>query len=93
LNPSPGGTSWSLPERQEISVADREFDVRSELLKNLLSKVDDDPYPSITMLDIIEELLTPDDVPRYAQVLLSKVADEAFPSITMLNRIKGLTGA
>ncbi|HET6625141.1 MAG TPA: hypothetical protein VFG63_02020 [Nocardioidaceae bacterium] len=71
-------------------MAERRFDVRSELLNSLLGRVDSDPYPSITMLDMIEELLTPDDVPRYAQVLLSKVAGEQFPSVSMLARIRDL---
>ena len=75
---------------QEVRMSERRFDVRSELLGSLLNKVDNDPYPSITMLDMIEELLTPDDVPRYAQVLLSKVKDEQFPSISMLARIRDL---
>ena len=74
----------------EVPVAERDFDVRSELLSNLLNKVKEDPYPSITMLDMIEELLTPPDVPRYAEILLSKVADEQFPSVSMLARIRDL---
>jgi hypothetical protein len=71
-------------------VAESQYDVRKELLKNLMSKVEDDPYPSLTMLDLIEELLTPDEVPGYARVLLSKVADERFPSVSMLGRIRDL---
>ena len=71
-------------------MAEQRFDVRSELLNNLLGKVKDDPYPSLTMLDMIEELLTPDDVPRYAQILISKVADEQFTSVSMLARIRDL---
>lgn len=66
------------------------FDVRSELLSHLLDKVSTDLYPSDTMLDMIEELLTPDDVPRYAKVLLGKVADDQFPSVSMLARIRDL---
>ena len=71
-------------------MAEGQYDVRTELLKNLLSKVEEDPYPSLTMLDLIEELLTPDDVPQYARLLLSKVADERFPSVSMLGRIRDL---
>ena len=71
-------------------MADTQYDVRSELLKNLLSKVEQDPYPSLTMLNLIEELLTPDEVPQYARVLLDKVADEQFPSVSMLVRIRDL---
>jgi hypothetical protein len=99
LHPTPGfegAAAWywgDSAQRQEVDVADREYDVRAELLKNLMSKVKDDPFPSHTMLDIIEQLLTPDDVSDYAQVLMSKVADEQFPSITMLRRIQGVSGA
>ena len=71
-------------------MAETQYDVRSELLKNLLSKVEQDPYPSLTMLNLIEELLTPDDVPTYARLLLGKVADEQFPSVSMLVRIRDL---
>ena len=72
-------------------MAETRFDVRSELLNQLLDKVTADLYPSETMLDMIEELLTPADVPRYARVLLSKVADDQFPSVSMLARIRDLT--
>jgi len=69
---------------------DRQFDVRSALLDNLLKKVDADPFPSITMMNLVEELLTPEDVPNYARVLLSKVEGEQFPSTSMLARIRDL---
>ncbi|MGZ4438279.1 MAG: hypothetical protein ACXVWU_07810 [Nocardioides sp.] len=72
-------------------MADRQYDVRAALLDSLISKVDAEPFPSLTMLDQIEELLTPDDVPRYAQMLLKKVEDEQFPSVSMLQRIASLT--
>jgi hypothetical protein len=54
--------------------------------------VKQDRFPSSTMLDTIEELLVPGDVPRYARVLLSKVADEQFPSLAMIRRIRDLSG-
>ena len=68
-------------------MAEREYDVRAELLKQLLHKVDEDPFPSPTMLDQIEELLTPEEVPAYARVLMSKIEDEKFPSTSMIKRI------
>ena len=71
-------------------MADNEFDVRAEVLNNLMARVDRDPYPSTTMLNIIEELLTPDDVPRYARLLMSKMEDEQFPSIPLINRLTQL---
>jgi hypothetical protein len=66
------------------------FDVRQALLDELLGKVEDDQYPSITMLDIIEQLLTPDDIGRYAQVLMAKIQDETYPSYELINRVKQL---
>ena len=71
-------------------MADQEYDVRAELVSQLLHKVDEDPFPSTTMLNQIEELLTPEDVPRYARVLMSKVEDENFPSVNMIKRLMGL---
>ena len=73
-------------------MAESQYDVRAELLSYLMSKVEDDPYPSITMMDTIEELLTPDDVPDYARLLMSKMADERFPSVSMIDRIQQLQG-
>lgn len=71
--------------------AQQQYDVRVEMLEALLQKVQEDQYPSSTTLDMIEELLTPDDVPVYVELLLSRVRDERFPSIPMLARIKALT--
>jgi hypothetical protein len=64
------------------------YEVRAELLELLLRKVDEDTYPSTTMLDMIEELLTPDDVPVYVETLLRKMREETYPSIPMLGRLK-----
>ncbi|MEU4605670.1 hypothetical protein AB0F43_22030 [Kribbella sp. NPDC023972] len=63
---------------------------RELLLDALLDKVAEDRFPSVTMLDLIESLLTPDEVQIYARVLLRKVRRETFPSIPMLQRIAAL---
>jgi len=55
-----------------------------------LSKVKDDRYPSATTLDLLEQLLTPEELPAYAGVLMSKVADDNFPSASMMKRLVGL---
>ena len=70
--------------------AQQQYDARVEMLEVLLQKVQEDQYPSSTMLDMIEELLTPDDVPAYVELLLSRVRDERFPSLPMLARIQAL---
>lgn len=65
-------------------------DVRARVLDLLLEKVAADPYPSETMLNLIEQLAQPDDIPAYAAVLMEKVADEIYPSISMLRRLVAL---
>ena len=71
-------------------MADNHDDVRVKLLQRLIEQVDSDQYPSTTMMDTIEEMLTPDEVPNYAQVLVRKVADDQYPSIGMIRRIRDL---
>jgi len=65
-------------------------EVRSRTLRVLLDKVDTDQYPSSTMLDMVEQLLTPDDVVDYVEVLLSKVEDENYPSNSIIRRLMAL---
>ena len=66
------------------------YDVRTEMLEALLSKVGTERFPSSTTLDFIEDLLSPEDVPVYAEVLLEHVRAENFPSVSMMRRIKRL---
>jgi hypothetical protein len=42
------------------------------------------------MLDMIEELLTPEELPAYIVVLQERIRSEQFPSIPMLHRLKQL---
>ena len=69
---------------------DNSYDVRAEMLEALLAKVGEEQYPSSTVLNWIEELLTPDDVPVYVELLLERVRSENYPSIPMMARIKRL---
>lgn len=69
---------------------DQDYDVRSELLETLMEKVRADHYPSTTMLDMIESLLTPEDLPEYVEELLDRIRDDEFPSMDMLRRVHGL---
>ncbi|QWC83888.1 hypothetical protein KLP28_09595 [Nocardioidaceae bacterium] len=64
---------------------------RRMLLATMLRKVRDDRYPSSTQMDMIEDLLEPDDVPLYAEILLEHVADERFPSVPMMQRLQRVT--
>jgi hypothetical protein len=53
----------------------------------LLAKARQDTYPSSTQLSLIEEVIPPQLLSRYVEVLLEKVAHENRPSISMLHRI------
>ena len=65
-------------------------DARGALVQTLLEKVRDDPYPSSTMLDLLEELLTEEEMPSYVIFLQQRLREERFPSIPMLKRLTAL---
>lgn len=69
---------------------DSQEKVRTQVLGALLDKVEADTYPSTTMLDIIESLITPDELDDYADVLLAKVTSENYPSLDLIRRLVGL---
>jgi hypothetical protein len=60
---------------------------RRQLFAVLYDKVSEDKYPSPTMLDVLERLMTPDDIETYAELLLSKIRDETYPSMSMVRRV------
>ena len=68
-----------------------ELDVRGEVVNLLINKIASDRNPSITMMNTVEEMLAPDDVPAYVGVLMDKVKTERFPSISMIRRLIALT--
>lgn len=66
----------------------QDFNVRSEMVRLLLSKVASDTYPSTTMLDLIEEIVTDEDRDEYIQVLWEKVRDDTYPSLALMTRLR-----
>jgi hypothetical protein len=64
---------------------------RSALIDLLLSKVKEDRYPSATTMDLIEEILTEEELPAYAGVLMEKIAGDTYPSASMMKRLVALT--
>jgi hypothetical protein len=66
-------------------------DVRGDVVDLLLQKIASDRFPSLTMMNLVEELLAPDDVPAYAAVLMEKVQIETYPSRSMLRLVMALT--
>jgi hypothetical protein len=64
---------------------------REQLLEALLDKVAEDRFPSVSMLDLIETLLRPDEIGIYVEILLQKIRQETYPSLPVLRRIAELT--
>ena len=67
-----------------------EDDARARLVGLLLQKITDDRFPSGMMMDYVEELLLPDEIPLYAAVLMDKVSGDAFPSVPIMRRLGDL---
>ena len=56
----------------------------------LLKKVREDRYPSSTEMDLIEQILPPQLLPRYVEVLLDKLAQDNRPSIEIIRRLQAV---
>ena len=67
-----------------------QFDARKELLRVLLTKVQKDQFPSSTMMNMIEQLMGPDERSIYAQVLMEKIQRDPYPSYPMMQRVLSL---
>ncbi|MET9271459.1 hypothetical protein [Kribbella sp. NPDC003557] len=66
-------------------------DAREVLLDLLFDKIAEDRYPSVSMLDMIEAQLRPDEVDMYVRLLVRRMRDEKYPSLPILRRIAALT--
>ena len=69
---------------------DDEMDIRAEVVALLMDKVVKDRYPSVTMLDMIEQLMSPEERGGYAQMLMEKINSSRYPSIPMMRRLLAL---
>ena len=67
------------------------IDVRRELVELLLFKVERDRYPSVSMMNMIEDLITPEEAPVYARVLMDKIYQDNFPSVSLMLRVRSLS--
>ena len=84
-----------MSDRDEIEVPEQVVEtltIRDGVLDTLLDKVRNDRYPSATMMDDVETLLTPWRRREYAEVLLEKVRDDRFPSRSLIQRLIRLAG-
>jgi hypothetical protein len=66
---------------------------RAVLAGVLLKRVREDRYPSATDMDLIEQIIPPQLLPRYVEVLLDKVAQDQRPSISMIHRLNRVTNS
>jgi hypothetical protein len=63
-------------------------ELRERITKNLLDEIEQVPYPSVTMLNRVEQTLgSREALADYAEVLVRKVEATRFPSISLLNRV------
>jgi len=69
---------------------DNQLDIRAEIVALLMDKVVNDRYPSVTMLDMIELLMSPEERDGYAQMLMDKLNSSRYPSIPMMRRLLAL---
>ena len=85
-----------MPEVDEVPAPEqelrRQLTVREQVLDLLLEKVENDRYPSSTMLDDIERILTPWRREDYAEVLMDKVRQDRYASRSMMERLLRLSG-
>jgi hypothetical protein len=65
--------------------------VETALAQLLLGKIRQDNYPSTTDMDLLEELIPPDMVRDYVNVLLEKTLSSRWPSISILRRLQRVT--
>jgi hypothetical protein len=66
-------------------------DAREMLLDLLFDKVAEHRFPSVSMLDMIESLLEPDEVDIYVRLLVRRMREENYPSLPIMRRIAALT--
>ena len=64
-----------------------QIESRAVLAGVLLKKVREDKHPSSTQMDLIEQIIPPQLLPRYLEALLDKIAQDDRPSISMLHRL------
>jgi hypothetical protein len=85
------GPVHSTSQEADMASNGKGVDVRGEVVNLLIQKIASDRHPSVPMMNLVEELLAPDDVPAYAGVLMDKVKTERYPSYSMIRRLMGLT--
>jgi hypothetical protein len=71
----------------------KNMEARAVLAGVLMKRVRDDRYPSSTEMSMIEEVIPPQLLPRYVELLLDKIAQDNRPSISMIHRLQRVIGS
>lgn len=66
-------------------------DVREQLIRLLVEKIESDRHPSVAQMNMVESLLSPQEIPVYARILMDKMRDETYPDLMMMKRISDLS--
>jgi hypothetical protein len=56
----------------------------------LLDRIRGDRYPSVTYMDMLEEIATPRVMVEYTMHLFERIESEPHPSLPMMRRVQGL---
>jgi hypothetical protein len=71
---------------------DERADLHDAFYGALLDKVKQDRYPSLDMLDMLEQLMWGHERQATVEALLDKIKSERYPSPAMLRRLARLAG-
>lgn len=83
----PGRSSLRLQEADMASHRNS-VNVRREMVDELLERIATERNPSVNMMDLVEQLLTPDDVPVYTRILMDKVKTARYPNVNIIRRLR-----
>jgi hypothetical protein len=72
-------------------MAGRANDVQERVFELLLSKVEQDRYPSNQQLDLLERYMSDSGREQLIAVLSDKVSQDRYPSLPMLRRLLRLS--
>ncbi|MFC5948107.1 hypothetical protein ACFQH9_07445 [Pseudonocardia lutea] len=88
-------TSTDRPESRTHGDDGGDADVRPHpremFIRLLFDTVRQDPFPSGTQLDLIEESIPAGMVPEYVELLIEKSREGCFPSTDVLRRIQRMS--
>jgi hypothetical protein len=69
----------------------KRIEAQAALAHVLLEHVRRDRHPSSTQMSILEQVIPPQLVDEYIEILLEKVASDGTPSIPLLRRLQRVT--